>query len=1319
MNDNNNNKNNYKNRIRHQLHALDGQERQPVHTFQFLAWPEAVATTENRWDHMAERIQEVLPPTGHFGLHFRPADDRAAHTRQKTFRNRNAITGDILGSVYQSMLHSQDELFLEGFTIDVHLLGETMIDFRLGGRGAPFGARSIPKHLKGRGLAAHPHLHKHPQRTALQRDCGPRALLLARRTDYYRHHFDQWIADGQRLGEDMRCEDGKMTLADLPALMELEEWAEWRVVVFNTYRIPYGQQGPRWAWPTDLSREEQDGKTVYLYLDTSEGANGHFWWIQYLRRFIGHQYSSKNYTSCMVCFKAYRTDEIEHHVCESTGLTIHQCPICRRIFNSEESLQSHFSPREYPPCEFCQRTMFHGEDCFRWHTHSNCKPRDPLPAGVEKRFCEECDRSYRSDRDHSCSDWGQCSNCKLEFADRLMKRDHRCSLQPGEKFWQPVEVDPKKENTVKQVLFHWAYDFETTRSSQIDKNTYRHEVMAWCMELMIPDEATREYIEANEVIQLITDEVHATTFVYRDEVETLSEHPLHLMLFGTDLPQFLFVVENILVKRKRGGTMWKPTLWAHNGSKFDVKFIFDYYVNTMKLDLAGVKYERRERVPQAKHTDRWQEQVHRYKREVVRMSNVGSKILQMKVMGATYRCSHAHHATALRNLPAMFGLDVSVQKGEFPYKRLKRTAWGTVSDGMPALTEYDIDAMPAKRRTEVIEWWIREQMRMNVARDVIVEGLKEARVDQAGQRVSTDYFPVGPVGQWHFDRELWAYLKADVMVLARSMEAYHRRAVEMHRDIWSQQATEEVRGQLVSPLDFSTSPSWAFALYTTWFMPATLLTTLRKSEASFVRQSLRGGRTDKRAHYVEVTPERYAKGDRIAYFDFKSLYPSVQKCDVHGTHFPVGTPEWIRWTGDTTNAELIANMGNKTGFLRVDTRCLKYVTHPTLHAIHAGDPGGGDDDMKEKKLMFANVDQRQQIYAWPELLEAMESGEVEVTSVLEGLVFEKGESVFTDYVVFFFKIKEMAEQTGNAGLRTLAKLLLNSLWGKLGQRAYSTREWVSAKDRMDYLFAEFEKGTLELVKFVNAEPNRVWFEYRQSTDQNNLNTTVPHIAAYVSMWGRVILHKKVLRVHGQRALYSDTDSAIIYLRDGDEVPFTGNGLGDLTNEVAKILKDAGYKQGVDFIDPYIQEAVLVAPKTYALKLVNHDPPLEYTKVVCKGFEPSYSNSKAINFAAMKSLVWTANDLTDFVGGKRPLTDAEQSMPPRKRIRDNGRLHFKSYMSCNDVAPVESWQAKTLSGAYTKGKTHLFDKRLVQPFGQYDPQPETFLDFGGDATQHYE
>lgn len=914
-----------------------------------------------------------------------------------------------------------------------------------------------------------------------------------------------------------------------------------------------------------------------------------------------------------------------------------------RFFGSKDSLNNHFAKRSDGwDCEVCNKTRFFGPECFMRHRDHNCKA--PENAKVDR--CSDCGRDYLNEL-HDCNAWGNCRNCDEEFRSKSEKSNHDCYYQPLEKYWESV--------TEKQWNSNWFYDFETTRGEQVKDNEWRHEVMAWCMKLMQPDDATKTFVKNNNVWEKINENLKETTF---NDIQHDNEK-----IWGKDLQSFIYIAENIIASNKRD-FKWKPTLWAHNGSKFDVKFILDYYLNDQNMDLAGDKYEEEFSsilCPEMEEgIKKWKQTKFKSKRNVINLNMVNSKVLQMTVRGVRYRCSHAHFVGPLRDLPKTFNLPIDVKKGEFPYGRLNRDNWGKTMTA-PLLTEYDIDAMPCDRREAVINWY---------------------------RNQSDD--------PWNFDDNLWSYLFADVDVGCAALEAYHQKADEMHCDLWRKYP--ERLDKMVSPLSFSTAPGWALAMYRTWFLPENIISILRPNEARFIRDSLRGGRTDKRCNWIQLTPDQIANGDRIEYYDFVSLYPSVQKGSVHNTYYPKGRPQWLKWKGPTNNQQFLQNLGNKTGFIRISTKVLKYTTHPTLHRV-----GSYDEDDQGKKLLFELRDKVAETYATPEIIEAIESEEIEVTFIHEGLLFDKTVNIFNDYVDFFFAVKDEASkkingEVSNPGLRWLAKLLLNSLWGKLGQRSYHIKEWVEYAERHDYILSKFESGEWEMINCIPKDDHRAHYEYRIIDDYNNLNNTAYQIACYVSMWGRVMLHKKLLRPHGMRALYSDTDSAILYLRGCDKMSFLGEELGQLSNELPKLNKSK-------LTNARITEVVFLAPKTYAIKIVGDDG--EDYKVVCKGFEPSYRNGQFINFESMKRLVFSKYRINQFLNKKRGYE--EEGMDKQYSIKGERRLTFKSSLARNEIVPVEAYIQKEISGDYTKGTKHPFDPRFISPYGNIKAGRETFLD----------
>lgn len=1330
--------------------------------FQFLASSEGgFDTTLAAFEEMAEAVRDVMftHPIHHALVTFDPTEANAHHPRQRTFIDPEGITADLLLSIFESMLQSQETLLLPGLLLTVEDLA--ILDPFAGGQGPGPGYKNVPAPLRGYGLSEHPWHPRWKDDEAMQArlatHCGFRALLLAHPDSVYRKDkFEEWVTEAERWASEAGCTDGKLTLAMLPSLFSEERWWDKRIVVVGLHG---GRQaacfGPNWVWPDNQPPDEPDPHTVHLLLH-----NDHYWWIHGTKTFVAKSTGNPDRKNYPVCFRHYghvRADQLLTHQCLRFGH--HQCHLCLEVYSTDEGLKSHHSQHTtgFQPCPNCDRTTFYGEICRRRHSERNCWQRRTCRANnVPTAYCPNCFSKYPvTDEPHVCVSNGMCRNCEHQYAPDEPKHLHHCPLQSKPRFWQPL-TERKSRKRAKDGVepppvtiwkAHWAYDFETHRHKELDPNAYELQVMAWAVRLMIPDDETARFVDENEVL---TDLVRACYHMYNPDLpEFFREHisvngtpPMEeppvrpsIIIRGRTLQQFIYLVDNILSHEEKDVVEWHPVLWAHNGSKFDVKFVFDWYANVEGYDVSAPTYEKdygdASIAPDGESG--WKKVTYSMARKrVINMTNVGSRILSMRVNKATYKCSHAHHTCPLRNLPAIFDLPKDlVAKGEFPYELLSPDNWNLVDDrGLPPLKYYDVDSMTAKRRADVGKWYIQEQLRRGASPRYIQECLVDAGVSDADAQTwgwTATEFPDHPAAlPWKFADELWAYLDNDVNVLAISMEAYHRKAVEVHNEVWEKRnipPEHEGYEKMISPLDLSTAPGWAYAMYTCWFMPPDTVYTLRPSEHRFVRASLRGGRTDKRCNYVEVTPERRAMGDRMVYYDFKSLYPSVQKCDVHGTHFPVGAPWWVgpstpreklgNWldgAGSNRALKYVMNHWRWTGFLQVDAKNIKYATHPTLHVKKA--PEG----MDEEKLLFPNEDIVKQTYAWPELEEAIDSGEIEVTKIHQALIFDRGTEVFGEYVRFFFDMKDNAEGK-NEGLRSLAKLFLNSLWGKLGQRSYSVREWVTRNDRLDYLMEQFRSGMLELVAAQKRTPERTFFEYRVKDDISNREVTAPHIAAFVSMWGRVVLHRKVLNVHGQRALYCDTDSAIIYLRKHDRVDWCGNELGQLTNELPDIVKKAGHDK-TKYPDLYIGQFVAAAPKTYALTIKHDEPHLEdRSKVVCKGFEPTYANMQSINYRTMKELMFSRHALLSFLGNKRPADAEERVFTKRLYIRENGKNVFRSRVAANQAVPVQVRVAKALTGIYTKGVTHPNNPCLVIPHGRAPP-PETFLDFVDDA-KHYD
>ncbi|KAK0409017.1 hypothetical protein QR680_004295 [Steinernema hermaphroditum] len=136
----------------------------------------------------------------------------------------------------------------------------------------------------------------------------------------------------------------------------------------------------------------------------------------------------------------------------------------------------------------------------------------------------------------------------------------------------------------------------------------------------------------------------------------------------------------------------------------------------------------------------------------------------------------------------------------------------------------------------------------------------------------------------------------------------------------------------------------------------------------------------------------------------------------------------------------------------------------------------------------------------------------------------------------------------NEGLRWIAKLALNSFWGKLGQRADLTQ-------------TEYVKDRADLWKLVTTHGQRI-------VSMQMYGEFVCAVRFQLEDYARTLLEKI-----GANAIYSDTDSIIFYDPVDSPLLPTGSNLGDLTDEL-----DGGE----------IVEIVCAGPKAYAFKWIDSD-----------------------------------------------------------------------------------------------------------------------------------
>nr|XP_011313350.1 PREDICTED: uncharacterized protein LOC105272823 [Fopius arisanus] len=192
----------------------------------------------------------------------------------------------------------------------------------------------------------------------------------------------------------------------------------------------------------------------------------------------------------------------------------------------------------------------------------------------------------------------------------------------------------------------------------------------------------------------------------------------------------------------------------------------------------------------------------------------------------------------------------------------------------------------------------------------------------------------------------------------------------------------------------------------------------------------------------------------------------------------------------------------------------------------------------------------------------------------------------------------------NAGLRAVAKLCLNCLWGKFGERENLTKKAIirTYEELAHIMFNPEIEGT-GLVPVDNDTLFMSWKHLNEAAELSTKANVV--IAAYTTAHARLKLYS-YLEKQQERVLYYDTDS-VIYVSDGkNELPL-GNFLADLTDEVE------GYGEG-----SFISSFVSGGPKFYTYRVKNDGSIAEVSKI--KGVILNYETRKQIHYDSIRALV---------------------------------------------------------------------------------------------------
>ena len=168
---------------------------------------------------------------------------------------------------------------------------------------------------------------------------------------------------------------------------------------------------------------------------------------------------------------------------------------------------------------------------------------------------------------------------------------------------------------------------------------------------------------------------------------------------------------------------------------------------------------------------------------------------------------------------------------------------------------------------------------------------------------------------------------------------------------------------------------------------------------------------DGKAKYDDVLKS----GKFIFNADATSLYPASMKgFDDMKVSYPTGLSRW------SSEPEKEFKDG-KIGFYEINFVALKKLRVPIL--CRKTSVGGLEWSLTDGQGIYTNID----------IQNAIKQGYI-ITFINECLVWDTSANIFDKYISTYYKLKEDAEIEGNKVLRSIAKLMLNALYGKTLQK---------------------------------------------------------------------------------------------------------------------------------------------------------------------------------------------------------------------------------------------------------------------------------------------
>ncbi len=161
----------------------------------------------------------------------------------------------------------------------------------------------------------------------------------------------------------------------------------------------------------------------------------------------------------------------------------------------------------------------------------------------------------------------------------------------------------------------------------------------------------------------------------------------------------------------------------------------------------------------------------------------------------------------------------------------------------------------------------------------------------------------------------------------------------------------------------------------------------------------------------------------------------------------------------------------------------------------------------------------QGVFSKPELEYAASLGYLRS---VKAVAFYSEKILFKEFVDFFYKSRQQFKQSGNDQFAYISKILMNSLYGKFGQKITEYEKWGINKSVSDHAGVTYDTTLGRSIKYRCIDGI---IEYE--TSEHEANDSFVAIASTITSAARVYLAKIIQSAGWENVLYCDTDSVFV------------------------------------------------------------------------------------------------------------------------------------------------------------------------------------------------